>query len=340
MRFKIPGLESFAAPGSAEGSLALASRLEALETDYGTCASDNLTDTAITELNADLGSWSTEDGFFGDKVPLGARDGSTVEGDGWCDSSIDRVEAADQYGPPHDLSETGLPPAISTLDQVISLDLGGTGLTESVDLTPLAGMEGLVFLNIWNNELGNTTDLEPIGAIPKLFEVIFDNNSFGPGADFSVLGGSTTLTLVSLSDNELGPAPDLSFAADLPELNRFYLSRTGLGPSVDLSPIGVAEKMIFLNIDGNNLDATTDFTWLTSLTNMDALRLNENNFVERPGEEDAPGLCAAVKYLARNHALREFWDRNQASGANDNGLCQWGGDYGNLNPGFHGTGDS
>ena len=184
-------------------------------------------------------------------------------------------------------------------------------LNEISDLSPLAGLTKLTYINIPTN--GNITDLSPLRGLSKLTELHLWNNNI---TDLSPLSGLSNLRVLDVGSNDrLSDLSPLSNLTDLENLQLYYNSITDITPLskltnltdlrldynynkgivgisvlsgltklvslgiagnaiVDISAIAGLTSLSFLSIADNDI---TDITALSDLTNLTTLRLQESN---------------------------------------------------------------
>ena len=141
-------------------------------------------------------------------------------------------------------------------------------LNEISDLSPLAGLTKLTYINIPTNS--NITDLSPLSSLSNLTELRLWNNNI---TDLSPLSGLINLRVLDVSSNDrLSDLSPLSKLINLRDLSAYFNDIT------DITPLSKLTNLEFLNLDYNN--GIPDITPLTNLTKLVSLGIAGNNIVD------------------------------------------------------------
>ncbi len=145
---------------------------------------------------------------------------------------------------------------IENLVYLETLDIGTNLLAD--DLSLLAGLTRLEYLDIQNNGLTNMT---PLATLVNLETFISENNPF---TDISALGNWTKLVALTLHDVEASTFPDLSGHTSLTFMEIFDSKFRDISALADLTAM---EDLFLLGLP------VTDISPLASMSNLQYLRL-------------------------------------------------------------------
>ena len=135
---------------------------------------------------------------------------------------------------------------------------------EISDISPLAGLINLHYLNISDNPF---SDISPIAGLINLEEIHFTNKNVG---DISFLTGFKKLKSFTTWDN---PISDISVLAELPQLERVSICHSAGIP--DISSLASLTNLKELYFVCNEVSDISPLAGLTKLTRL-SLRCNEN----------------------------------------------------------------
>ena len=151
---------------------------------------------------------------------------------------------------------------LAGLTGLVELDLSGN---EVSDLSPLAGLTGLKRLNLSDNEV---SDLSPLPGLAGLVELDLSSNEV---SDLSPLSGLAGLADLDLSGNEVSYLSPLAGLTGLRWLNLWNNEVT------DLSPLAGLAALESLGLSHN---AVTDLSPLAGLTALKALGFWNNEVTD------------------------------------------------------------
>jgi Leucine-rich repeat (LRR) protein len=138
---------------------------------------------------------------------------------------------------------------------------GGFWIPGISDLSPLASLTNLTYLNLQGNAI---SDLSPLASLTNLTYLRLDYNRI---SDLSPLASLTNLNDLVLSRNQIS---DISPLASLTNLTYLHLQRNQIS---DISPLASLTNLNDLRLDYNQI---SDISPLASLTNLTYLQLNRN----------------------------------------------------------------
>jgi internalin A len=130
------------------------------------------------------------------------------------------------------------------------------------DLTPLAGLTNLQYINISYNLI---SDLAPLAGLTKLRSLILNNNNI---SDLTPLASLINLKKLNLLKNNIS---DITHLASLKYLNKLELYQNNIS---DLTPLSGLTDLEDLNLSDNRI---SDPTSLAGLTKLEHLYLDNNN---------------------------------------------------------------
>ena len=130
------------------------------------------------------------------------------------------------------------------------------------DLSPLAGLTNLTWLNLSQN---NITDLLPLAELTNLIWLDIGGNNL---SNILPVSGLINLTALRLWRNNI---EDISPVADLTHLTELNLDHNNIS---NISPLAGLTHLTELHLPGNYI---TDISSLSGLTNLKTLWLNHNN---------------------------------------------------------------
>ena len=129
------------------------------------------------------------------------------------------------------------------------------------DLSPLAGLTNLTWLNLGQN---NITDLSPLAALTNLTWLDIGGNNL---SNISPVSGLINLTALRLWRNNI---KDISPIVDLTHLTELNLDGNNIS---NISAVAGLTDLAKLRLDNNNI---TDISPLAGLTNLETLDLDRN----------------------------------------------------------------
>lgn len=162
------------------------------------------------------------------------------------------------------------------LTSLTRLDLGyGDGSNSIKDLSPLAGLTKLTYLDVGGNGL---EDLSPLAGLTQLTTLALADNRI---VDLGPLSRLTKLTALDLSTDEWhgdNAVVDISPLAGLTQLARLNLDNdvyygNGSNAVSDLSPLTKLTNLTWLGLEGNSV---RDLAPLAKLTKLNHLYLSDN----------------------------------------------------------------
>ena len=136
---------------------------------------------------------------------------------------------------------------------------------EISDLTPLAGLNNLTWLNLTNT---GVADLTPLAGLNNLTRLSLGDNSI---SDLTPLAGLNNLTRLSLGDNRVSSLTPL---AGLNNLTELWL---GDNPIADLTPLAGLNNLTWLTLTNTGV---ADLTPLAGLNNLTRLSLGDNSIAD------------------------------------------------------------
>ncbi|MCL2634363.1 MAG: sigma-70 family RNA polymerase sigma factor [Oscillospiraceae bacterium] len=156
---------------------------------------------------------------------------------------------------------------------ITHLDLQNNNIT---DISPLAGLTDLWYLNISNNNImGDTgltfiSDLTPLNDLTNLGHLRATNNAI---VDLSPLENLTGLSILWLSHNNIA---DISPLAKLVNLNILQIAGKLVPENeiTDISPLAGLTDLENLNLSHNK--KISDYSYISGLTNLTHLNLDYN----------------------------------------------------------------
>jgi Leucine-rich repeat (LRR) protein len=154
---------------------------------------------------------------------------------------------------------TGFGP-LSSLTNLSTLYLGGNAISNIAVLPPL---NRLAFLDLDNNGITNASLLAGMTNLAGL------DLGYNPNLNVQTLAGLTNVTSLYLSGNSL---TNVAFLQNFPQLTNLCLYANLF---TDISPIQGLANLRCLNLGAN--PAITNFSSLSSLTNLEALWVNNNS---------------------------------------------------------------
>jgi len=149
------------------------------------------------------------------------------------------------------------------------------------DVSPLAGLNRLVWLNLGGNQI---VDIVPLSQLTGLRTAILYGNRI---ADISPLSGLGNLTLLDLDGNEIIDAGPL---ANLTRLRWLNLSNNRVAGTLALSQMIVLET---LQLERTGL---TRLPEMAALINLKSLNLTGNQLTDMSGLSGLPGLETVTLY--------------------------------------------
>ena len=172
--------------------------------------------------------------------------------------------------------------ALSELTNLTNLDLSHNPL-ENGDLSPLAGLTGLIKLDLYNCGI---TDLSPLAGLNRLNSLYLGQNNI---TDLTPLAGVSNLTFLDLQLNPVHNTAasldtlstltglvwldlngcgtsDLSFIKNLSSLQNVVLSGNEIN---DITSLEDLTGLLYLDLKGNEIDTLSPVSELTALTYLD-----------------------------------------------------------------------
>lgn len=154
--------------------------------------------------------------------------------------------------------------SLDGIEKCINLEHLNMGHQRVVDLSPLAHLVKLTYLNLTQNR--HIKDISPLAGLTRLRYLNLDSNEI---TDISPLANLTQLTYLNLMFNT--GITDISVVANMKDLEELWLSGS---PIVDILPLANLGKLSFLWLSKCEI---TDITSITNLTNLRLLYLKRNN---------------------------------------------------------------
>ena len=162
-------------------------------------------------------------------------------------------------------------------------------LNEISDLSPLAGLTNLTYINLPTNN--NITDISPLTDLSKLTVLRLWNNNI---TDLSPLSRLINLTYLDVGSNDrLSDLSPLSKLTNLMNLQIYYNDIT------DITPLSTLTNLKHLNLDYNN--GIPDITPLKNLTKLEILGISDSNIADITPLSGLTSLRSL--YLADNNNL-------------------------------------
>ena len=201
---------------------------------------------------------------------------------------------------------------IAGLQDLITLDIGDNSVS---DLSPLAGLKNLDSINVTGNKI---SDLSPLEGLESLEEFLSWNNLF---SDLSPL---VKLTEMSLQKIDIcGGDPDISVLKDAKNLKELYLRSCNVSDT-DLAALAGLTNLTHLSIaenrnlsDLSHLAGLTNLTWLdlrtcsisdvsalSGLTNLKWVNLARNNISDFSPLDGLPELTTMIDFLNPGASVR------------------------------------
>ena len=156
---------------------------------------------------------------------------------------------------------TGLEHATNLNKLHLGEDAGGNSNSIS-DLSPLAGLTNLTWLNLKYNSV---SDISPLIELTRLTSLSLENH---PLSDLSPLAGLTNLTELNLERSSIS---DLSFLTGLTNLRHLDLNKNLIS---DISPLTGLTNLTWLSLARNPL---SDLSPLAELINLTELHLERSS---------------------------------------------------------------
>lgn len=164
---------------------------------------------------------------------------------------------------------------IEPLKYMTNLFVLGLMANNIKDLSPLSGLENLVYLDIRDMSL-TSDDLIPIGGLTNIRTLLLEGNKI---TDLSVISGLVNMdTLYMSSSNWLidSGLRDLTPLSNMRQLRELQLCGHGL-TSADLEPLRGLTSMENLSIRNNRI---TDLSALSGMTRMKTLNIGSNRITD------------------------------------------------------------
>jgi internalin A len=161
---------------------------------------------------------------------------------------------------------------LAGLNRLISLDLSNNQITDISALTGLTALETLV---LYNNQIA---DISALSGLSNLTSLDMEHNKI---TDITPLSGLTNLKLLELSSN---PIADTSALSTLTGLESLSLGRVGLTAIPILTNL---PNLTFLDLGVNQI---TDISGLSGLTSLTIVDLTNNQITAIDALTDLPNL--------------------------------------------------
>ncbi|CAG5122435.1 unnamed protein product [Candidula unifasciata] len=162
---------------------------------------------------------------------------------------------------------TQIPIALSSLQNLTTLDLGGLALNNAHDVEKLASMpfgDHLMFLNLESSQLKTILNFS---SFTNLTAVMLNNNSISDATSGSF---PFSLSDLFLANNHLSSVP--TSVADLPHLASLYLSHNQI---TSIEPDSLPPSLTRLDLTYNKIKVITN-TSFVNMTNLSYLQLSSN----------------------------------------------------------------
>jgi len=160
------------------------------------------------------------------------------------------------------ISAGGAVTSLNGIEKCTNLEYLGMGHQRIVDLSPLARLTKLTFLNLTQNR--HIKDISPLAGLMQLRYLDLDSNEI---PDMSPLLNLTQLTYLNVMWN---PIDDISVVANMKNLEELWISHS---PIADISPVADLKKLSFLWLSKCEI---ADITPITNLTSLQLLYLKHN----------------------------------------------------------------
>lgn len=179
--------------------------------------------------------------------------------------------------------------SVAGLEHCLNLEYLGMWRQSIEELSPLAGLVKLEYLNLTQNY--RIRDVSPLAGLTNLRYLDLDSNEI---TDISPLAGLTRLTYLKITLNR--GITDISAVANMKELEQFGCSfcaisdlsplagltnlwrlRLGFGGVNDISPLAGLTNLKLLYLKDNNI---TDISAVAGMTRLDRLYLSGNAIVD------------------------------------------------------------
>ena len=236
-----------------------------------------------------------------------------------------------------------IPPEISELTGLSSLDLRNTQIS---DATPLAGLTSLTDLFLSNTQI---RDAAPLAGLTSLTDLDLGDTQI---SDAAPLAGLTSLTILYLNNRQIRDAAplagltslmglvlnntqisDAAPLAGLTSLTHLYLSNTQIS---DAAPLAGLTNLTDLDLDNTQISDAAPLASLTSLTNLGLSNMQVSDLRPLLPLSNAFGAgvlerlhfagCAATLLdpeLKRLSEIETIEDRTQSTFAYLNSLETW-----------------
>ncbi|MEA3431149.1 MAG: leucine-rich repeat domain-containing protein, partial [candidate division WOR-3 bacterium] len=188
--------------------------------------------------------------------------------------------------------------SLDGIEKCINLEYLNMGHQRIVDLSPLAHLVKLTYLNLTQNR--HIKDISPLAGLTRLRYLNLDSNEI---TDISPLANLTQLTYLNVMWN---PINGILAVANMKDLEELWISHS---PIVDISPVAELKKLSFLWLSKCQItDITpitnlaslrllflqhnyiTDISPLSGLIHLERLYLEDNQIVDIPPLENLTGL--------------------------------------------------